>query len=1179
MWKFLYALVFLLAGNVYGQQPTFESFTGAEVPRSDLRQSPDHFFAFETVLSNWTSYLNQGSGQKGISRLTIDLPGPDGLVHAFEIQPSGTMAPGLMAKYPEICSFTGREIANPRNQLRLDVNPSGIHAMVFAGPVSWALEPMQMGNNATHMAFYRSDLAPSETLLPCLTEEMDELPSTQRTTATNPTGAQLRLYRIAIGASGEYTTFHGGTKPLALAAMVVTMNRVNGIFERDFTVRFQLVANTDTMIYTDPNTDPYTNNNLGTMINENQVVCDSLIGNPNYDIGHVFGTAGGGLAGGRVCSDPFKARSGTGLNSPTGDFFDVDYLCHEIGHQLSAGHTFNDCGSQGPQPYEPGSGATIMAYLGLCGANNMDAPTLDQFLVASYDQVINWTQVGLGNTCPVVTATGNNPPEVVVPAGGFHIPFQTPFELIGSATDLDGDSLTYSWEQFDLGPSVRPDSAAGSAPLFRPWYANNSPTRVFPRLTDLVAGTTTIGELLPQFARPMTFRMVVRDNSIGGGGVDYEQINFDVAGNAGPFVVLNPNGGQVWTGGSVQNISWDVANTNVFPVSCAAVDIWLSEDGGFTYPYLLGSNYPNTGSGTITVPNLSGSNFRLKVKGAGNIFFDISDQDFSIQPVAQPDFTIAVMTPVLTLCGQDTGAYILDLDTLLNFTGTISMSLLGLPSGTVGSFSGNPANTPGTVTLMVSDTLGNAPGDFTVTLQATGSTGTKSLPLTLRLRPGVVPEPSLSLPSNGQTGVANGAVLSWNPVSYAQGYTLEVSESPSFVPLYASVNGFGTTTFTPPNGFQSNSIYYWRVKVDQTECGAGDWSPVYSFQTNLQACQVVTSGDTPIAISSSGTPTITSQIAMTQNFSLSSVKVRDLYGDHTWVDDLVFTLINPSGTRFELTGRNCGNVDDFDLEFDDAGIAGAIPCPPTTGLAYQPNDPLAPLIGSSVQGTWIMEIFDAVNQDGGNLKNWALEFCNQGFNPSVPVLTVQGLTVQQGGNGSIDNSLLNGACSSITSGLIYVITSLPQNGDLLVNGVLVAVGDSISQNIIDGGGLVYVHDNSATVTDQFGYVAICTNGGYIGGLTFNISVQLSVGFAAEAGNEMQVFPNPARDRIKVRIAGEFQTGQHVQLVNMVGQVVRTLPLSGNEVELEVSDLPGGMYLLEWTGEGRQLGVERVVLLR
>ena len=412
------------------------------------------------------------------------------------------------------------------------------------------------------------------------------------------------------------------------------------------------------------------------MLAENQQLCDSLIGPENYEVGHVFGTAGGGVAGGRVCNNG-KARGVTGLGNPIGDVFDVDYVSHEIGHQFAAGHTFNNCGGgQGGPAYEPGSGVTIMAYAGLCGGSNLQPNSIDQFHVGSYDQVIQYSQVANGNNCPMVTETGNTPPMVDVGEGGFFIPYNTPFELTGTASDVDGDSLTYCWEQFDLGPPVHPDSAVGTAPLFRTWKPVNHPTRIFPRIEDLVTNTHTIGELLPQFGRELNFRMTVRDNAIEGGGVDYDQITFFAADSSGNFRVLSPNGGQIWTVGELQTIVWDVADSDQFPVNCYNIDILLSEDGGYTYPHLIAADRENNGTAVITVPNIVGNEIRIKVKASDNIFFDISNNNNIILPPANPDFTISSVNPVDTICGSEVAMFQIELDSIIEFSEPIHLTVL-----------------------------------------------------------------------------------------------------------------------------------------------------------------------------------------------------------------------------------------------------------------------------------------------------------------------------------------------------------------------------------------------------------------------------------------------------------------------------------------------------------------------
>ncbi|HQF43020.1 MAG TPA: T9SS type A sorting domain-containing protein, partial [Ignavibacteriaceae bacterium] len=210
----------------------------------------------------------------------------------------------------------------------------------------------------------------------------------------------------------------------------------------------------------------------------------------------------------------------------------------------------------------------------------------------------------------------------------------TPFAITGSAVDPNGDALTYCWEEFDLGPAGAPGSPVGNAPIFRSWNPTNSPTRIFPRLQNLLNNTTVIGELLPTYARAMTFRLTVRDSKMGGGGVDRAQFQFSVDGNSGPFVVTVPNTNVNWSALSTQTVTWNVANTNVAPVNCANVNILLSTDGGNTWPIVLAANTPNDGSEDVVIPDNQVTTARIKVEAAGNIFFDISNVNFTIsQPI------------------------------------------------------------------------------------------------------------------------------------------------------------------------------------------------------------------------------------------------------------------------------------------------------------------------------------------------------------------------------------------------------------------------------------------------------------------------------------------------------------------------------------------------------------------
>ncbi|MEM7037253.1 MAG: reprolysin-like metallopeptidase, partial [Bacteroidota bacterium] len=920
-----------------------------------------------------------------------------------------------------------------------------------------------------------------------------------------------------------------------------------------------MVANTDTLIYTDPNTDPYTNNNLGNMLGENQDLCDSLIGSANYDVGHVFGTAGGGLAGVGVVCGGVKAWGATGLSSPVGDFFSVDYASHEFGHQFSGGHTFNECGGPAGDPYEPGSGVTIMAYAGLCGASNLQPNSVDQFHVNTYDEVIFYTQTANGNSCPMITNTGNTPPIVTVPAGGFYIPFQTPFELIGSATDLDGDSLTYCWEQFDLGPSVHPDSASGTAPLFRTWHATPDPVRICPRIEDLVTNTHTIGELLPQFGREMNFRLSVRDNKPGGGGADNAQMTFQVADSAGPFQIVSPNGGQLWTAGDVETVTWDVANTDMAPVNCNSVDIFMSTDGGWTYPHVLATNRPNTGSAAITVPNLPGNMVRVQVHAGDNIFFDVSNGNSSIFPPSAPDFSVTVNAPVQTLCGQDSATYDIDLDTLMGYNDPVTLSLFGMPNGLAHSFSANPTTPPSTVQLMVWDTASIVPGNYTLTLQANGSSGIKNLPLTLQVRSGAPGAVSLISPFNGAANITGNSPLTWNAIPFVSSYTIEIAETPTFSPVAQTASGITGTSYTPFPDLNNNTIYFWRVRADASDCGPGPWSSTFSFQTVLSQCVTIMSVDTPLSISGSGTPTVYSELVVTQNLVLTDVNVVEFWGTHTWISHMNLRLISPYGDSIPLWGNICGSDDNWNLELDDQALQTNIPCPPTTGQTYTPNSTLSILNGNNATGTWKMECFDDTNQDGGTLQSWGLEMCGPPVSQDVPNLALTGGSVSQGDTLLIDNTLLDGDCSPSANTLSYTLTALPQNGTLYLNGVALAVGDDFTQDDIDQGLLTYVHNGQSAAPDQFEFIVHCPNAGYTGGLVFPITVIPVLNVEAPSGLAFKLYPNPSAGAFKLEIGPEAGDALAFRLVDLTGRIVRFEQVQTGITAIDVQDLPAGMY--------------------
>jgi len=625
--------------------------------KGERKLFPDAYRTF-TLNDSYIKPLLFGLSEVPQQGTLLALPTPEGKLLHFRVWQTSYMAPELAAKYPGIKNCTGVSVDNPNVTASINYTYKGFNAMVYDGGNTYLIDPYTTQNDGYYICYYKRDYISSARPFSCAVndEREKELQVQGKMSLSNEPpqvsfkthGTLKKTYRLALTCTGEYAVAVDGPTPSkanVISAMNTTLARVNGILQRELGVTLQLISNNDTLVYIDPVTDPFTTNqntniNISTQV-ANQTNTDNIIGDSNYDIGHVFCSGDGGIADKEGLCDPGeKARAATGKANPTGDAFDVDYVVHEIGHQFGAEHTFNYNGT-GCNPfarsfsaYEPGSGTTIMGYAGLCPGHDIQFNSDDYFHSFSLDEMtIYMSTIPLcGSSAP----SGNVVPVVADIQAVYEIPHLTPFELEApQAVDTDHDVLTYCWEQYDLGDFGKGLDQTQLGPIFRSFKPVASRWRVFPTLDSLRIGVYSYrAEKLPQITRQLNFRLTVRDMYNGTGTHNWSDntVKLNVTDQSGPFRLLGPNQySDYWRNGSSYTVTWDVANTTNAPVSCSSVDIYLSLDDGATWPITLAAATPNDGNEVITVPAGSYTGAaRVKVKGTGNVFFDMSDQGFVI---------------------------------------------------------------------------------------------------------------------------------------------------------------------------------------------------------------------------------------------------------------------------------------------------------------------------------------------------------------------------------------------------------------------------------------------------------------------------------------------------------------------------------------------------------------------
>ena len=960
-----------------------------------------------TLGLNDIKFKNEFKKQK---QKVVFLPNEDNDYESFFIEEISILSSQLALKHPLIKTFKGFSQKRPSVSLRMTLTPQGINAWInIPGKENVFIQP-DRELKGRHFAYRRSKKYNKDWECKTVNDFNPKLEFKKNYVSNKSINNDkiLRTFRLAISTTAEFTNFwddnndeNGTGQEDALASIVSTMNRVNSVYETDLSITMELVSGVE-LIYTDPETDPYT----GNYNSEVQQDLTSNFGEENYDIGHLFaygsnnGNAGcigcickNGQKGSAFTSHGFLSNDGVFLN----DFFDIDYVSHEIGHQFGAYHTFAYNNEGTGSNVEPGSGSTIMGYAGITGPDDVQDHSDPYF---NFKSIKNITDYIATESCFSSSELTNNPP--IADAGiNYILPKGTAYELRASAFDIDNDQLTYCWEQIDSGSMTvsefGPDNYTGVTARSRPPSTN--PVRSIPNLNSVLIGALTqinppkgsAWETVSNVARELNWGLTVRDrspSSIGQGGQSStDSMTLSITTNAGPFSVTSQSEDEnIWKTGDNIVIQWDVANTNLQPINTLEVSILLSLDAGQSFNTVISNSTPNDGEFIYRVPSgLSSENARIKISSKNSIYYSVNKKSISI---VQRPFAVLFDKFSYDFCNPSSETILMDLGVYESLNNPISLSIVNSNSGLSYTFSQNLFSSSTSSISINLNGLSSLPvGVNRINILAESGNVSAIFPIDINNYQELISRPELISPSQGNQEVLD-FQFEWNTNPNVSKYIFEISLDSDLSSIKNQINT--ENNFIELQELDSGTTYYWRV-ASENECDISEWSDIFSFVTAKITNNSYVASSLPIVLNDA---TVINNQSVTTGYTNSSIFISDVNNisdievlvniDHTWVSDLSLFLVSPDGTIYSLAenigiGTESGSGDNFTNTIFNQSASTSInsASPPFTGK-FRPNQPIDALIGKTAFGNWTLNIEDNGPQDTGELINFQINMTIKG---------------------------------------------------------------------------------------------------------------------------------------------------------------------------------------------------------